>query len=178
MQREQSAESGPISFRPSATLRVVGGIIGALAMTAFLVAIVSLAASDRQAEWFRKLAPAILLLPCILSAVVLRRRVVVEEGGLTSYSLAGARRITWSELRRVDVRRGSFTLETGRGPISASLIDPRDRDLLLRAVIERAKLAKGGEEPRWGLDAQYFPRRQDIAFSDFVPHNQRDRPKQ
>lgn len=78
--------------------------------------------------------------------------------------LVGDRTVEWSDVRRVDQTRASFVIETARGPVSAGWLGNEDRTLLLKVVLERAKLARSTGELRYGLVAQFVPRAQPISL--------------
>jgi hypothetical protein len=109
-------------------------------------------------------AAGVTLLPALVAAVVLRRRVVVAADALVSVSLLRTRRIPWGSVRRLDQTRVSFLLYTDLGPVSAGLIAADARERLLRLVLQQAKLTAEGGQLRWGLVARYVPREQPITL--------------
>ncbi len=152
-------------------LRVTLTIFGLLSGLTALLAVLS----GAQRGTGHELIGAIILgLPVLLAAAVWRRRVEADSERLRSFSLFSQIEIMWGDVRRIDRGRRSFTIETAKGPVSAGWLAEPDRERLMKLVIERAKLVSSSEEPRWGLVAQYVPRRQDIQF---VPHHRR-KPKE
>jgi hypothetical protein len=156
-----------IVFRPSKALRAVLGIFGvfccAIAVNGWM--------SGRYSSVSSMAAlTLLLLLPSLVGAAVVGRRVEANTDGLRSVSIFGALFVAWSGVNRIDQGRGSFVIETASGPVSAGWIAPGEREQLMRLVIERAKLTRVIEPSRYGLVAQYVPRAQDIGF---VPHAKR-----
>lgn len=157
-------------FRPAPGLRVLAAAMCLLSLAVWLTV---LATYPTHRSIRRIAAASILAFPCLLGATVLFRRILTQPEQLASVSLFRAKRLRWLDVSRIDVRRGSFVIESNVGPVSASLIDPRERDRLLRIVVERAVLTRATDELPWGIDARYVPRRQDIGFAEFVPHHKR-----
>ena|SRR5579872_538076 len=160
----------PAEFRPAFGLRLLGvgmGAIGAWAAVWQVVIGVS------RGEPARLVAALVAALPCLLAAVVLRRKIVVQEEALVSASLLGARRISWESVRRIDQTRASFVVVTHAGAVSAGLIAARDRERLMRLILERARLTASQSPLRWGLVMQFVPRAQPISLAEFRPHNRR-----
>ncbi len=157
------------TFRSPFALRAVLTLFGAASAIA---AVFALASGVRQGSGRLVGAGALLAGPGLLACAAWRRRIEVGAEGLTSRSLLGVRRIRWDQVRRVDRTANSFTVESALGPVSAGWLARTDREALLKLIIERARLAESNHEPRWGLIAQYVPRRQDIQF---VPHHRRAR---
>ena len=156
-------------FRPSWGLRLIA------AGLCFLSAAVWMSVIVDDSRFSQTAAASVLALPCLAGAAVLLRRISVDDAGLTSHSLIQGKRLLWADIRRVDVRRGSFVIESNVGPVSAALVSPGDRDALLRTIVDRAGLARAADELPWGIEARYVPRRQDIGFTEFVPHHKRKR---
>jgi len=111
----------------------------------------------------------LLLLPSFVGAAIIGRRIEVMQDAIRTVSAIGSRTVDWSGVKGIEQGRTSFVIETSSGPISAGWIAPKDREQLLRLVIERAKLTRI-DPSRYGLMAQYVPRAQDIGF---VPHAKR-----
>jgi hypothetical protein len=167
------AADGPAQrqvFRPAAGLRALGAAMCLLSLGAWLTVLFTY---PRHHGLPRIAAASVLALPCLAGAALLFRRIEIDGAGLGSMGVFGARRLAWPDVRRIDVRRGTFVIESSVGPISAALIDPAKREMLLRTVIDQAALVRAQDELPWGIDSRYLPRRQDIAFTDFVPHNLR-----
>jgi hypothetical protein len=160
-------------YRPAAGLRIVSGALFLVSLAVWLTVLFTWPLHRSLA---RAAAATILVLPCLAGAALLSRRIETDDFHLTSVSLGRAKRLRWSDVRRVDVRRGSFVIESTQGPVSAAMIAPGEREPLLRTVIERAGLTRAGDDLPWGIEARYVPRAQDIGFADFVPHNKRRRP--
>lgn len=154
------------TFRSPLALRAVLTLFGTVSAIAAILA-VSSGVKHRSGSL---IGAGVLLTPAVLAAAAWQRRIVAGADELLSYSLLGVRRVRWEQVRRVDRSTTSFTVESELGPVSAGWLARPDREALLKLIIERAKLAESNQEPRWGLIAQYVPRRQDIQF---VPHHRR-----
>jgi hypothetical protein len=113
----------------------------------------------RRPDARRVVAAAIMGVPCGLAAAAWRRRVEVFDDGLRSVSLTAALRVPWADVLAVEQGRSSYVIETRAGPVSAGWLAPRDRDGLLRIVLERAGLLARPGKLRWGLRARYLPRK-------------------
>jgi hypothetical protein len=157
-------------FRPAAGLRALAAVMCLLSLATWLTVLFTY---PRHHSLPRVAAASILALPCLAGAALLFRRIETDGTHLTSMGVFGARRLAWADVRRVDVRRGAFVIESSVGPVSAALIAPARREALLRTVVEQAALVRTLDALPWGIEARYVPRRQDIAFADFVPHNRR-----
>ena len=160
---------GKAVFRPSPGMRAISAGMCVLALAVWLT--VAVTAPEQRGG--RIAAASILALPCLAGSAILFRRIEADDSGISSMTLFGARRVQWADLRRIDVRRGSFVIESNVGPVSAAMLDARVRDPLLRLIVERAALTRTMEDLPWGLESRYVPRRQDIGFAEFVPHNRR-----
>ncbi len=61
-------------------------------------------------------------------------------------------------------------VETAQGPVSAGWLAPGEREILLRLIVQGARLSLSADEPPWGVQARYLPR---VAPITFVPHHAR-----
>ena len=146
-----------VEFRPAAAVQWLLGVVGLA--SGILALVVGAGGAERLP------LAAVLALPALLGAAVLRRRVVVRPEGLESQALLGRRVIPWSQVLRLDQTRCSFVVETSQGPVSAGWIDGRQRERLLRLVLQHAGLTLSAEPLRWGLVARYVPRARPLGFS-------------
>lgn len=160
----------PAEFRPAPALRVVAALVAALSLWAAVWALVRGIATGQPRLL---IGAAVLALPCLVAATVLRRRVVVTPDALVSTGLLRTRRVAWSSIRHVDQTRHSFTAFAPGGVVSAGLIAADQRERLLRLVLEHGKLMAGGGPLRWGLRARYVPRAQPVAVVELQPHHRR-----
>ena len=80
----------------------------------------------------------------------------------------GPVKYSWDKIVRLEETRKSFVIITSKGNISAGWIDPSRRDLLMRKVLELAKLTYVAEPPRWGIKAVYVTRLKPIKV-EFAP---------
>jgi hypothetical protein len=153
-------------FRPAAELRGFFSVCSLLCLGGIIYG------------WFHKghrdlvislLRPAILWTPIAISEYLRHKKITVSNEGIISTNWLGSRSAQWAGVKRVDQGRRSFVIETTSGPISAGWTAPKERETLLRLVIERAKLTRV-DPSRYGLIAQYVPRAQDIGF---MPHAKR-----
>jgi hypothetical protein len=163
-------EADNIEFRPSPALRIG---LAFVALTCLIPA--AALAFPLLSTWStsRAVAIGIVLLPALLALAVNLILIRLDDSGITARGLFGKRRVPYPEVRWVDERKASVTIETARGPVTSSWLSPNERSRLLRAVIDRARLIRTIDEPPFRVLARYVPRAEDIAF---FPHHARKKP--
>ena len=109
----------------------------------------------------------------MLAAGLIRRKIVVDTDALTVTSLFRMRRVEWPSVLAIEQTRRSFVIITEQFDISAGWIAADRRDLLFRKVLELARLALDGKEPRWGITARFVR----TAAPNVIPASQLLRPQ-
>src|SRR5258708_32665800 len=105
-----------IVFRPPIILRAMLGFFGMLCCAVALNGWISgryLYAPSMV------VLTGLLLLPSLVGAAVVGRRVEITKDGIRSFSLTGSRFMPWTAVKRIDQGRSSFVIETSAGPVSA-----------------------------------------------------------
>jgi hypothetical protein len=148
-----------MEFRPPLALRLLLGCYGVLCIVAVCGHVVVAVA---QKEPIRLTAVLILLACSVLAVALLRQKIEVSDEGLRAVSAFGARFIPWSAVRRLDQMRHTFVVFSEAGTVSAGWLFRREREQLLRLILQHAKLTASPEKLRWGLVARYVPRAQNI----------------
>ena|SRR5687767_1778563 len=159
-----------LEFRPPYAVRAVAASIGLLCLIA---ALHQLWLALSIGEYARIPVVLLLSLPIALAATLNRRRIALDESGILVQTSLSSARIPYSVVRRVDERRSGLIIETSSGPITAAWLTRSDRERLLRAIVERARLIRSIEEPPYGIRTRYVPRAKEISF---IPHHARKQP--
>ena len=142
----------PIDFRPHPGLRGLAVGVGLLCAAA---AVGSLLQYREHGETARLVGAFLFLLPILLAAFVLRRRIRLEAAGVQVTGALRRQVIAWEDVLAIEQTRRSFIIVTSAGDISAGWIAPSSRDLLFRKVLELARLTLEPKQQRWGVIARY-----------------------
>lgn len=142
-------------YRPPAAVRWVFALAGAGCAAASLLAV---AMAVAQGRWEPLAGALVLAAPVAPAAAGIRRRVTVCESGLNSTGALGTLRVPWEAIRRVDVSRRSFVVESQAGPVSAGWLAASCREELLEAVVRGADLVPAWTRLPWGVRARYVRR--------------------
>ena len=156
-----------LEFRPPFASRAVAALIGLLCLVTsshqFWLALT-------RGEMSRSPVALLLLMPAVVGITVFRRRIRLDDSGILMETFGVSRRIPYSGVRRVDELRSGLTIETAAGPVRSTWLSRSEREKLLRAVVERARLIRMLEDPPYGILARYVPRAKEISF---IPHHAR-----
>ncbi len=160
-----------LKFRPLFAVRAAAALIGILCLVAschqFWIALT-------QREIARVPVALLLLMPAVVGVTVFRRRIHLDDSGILTQTIGVSQRVPYSAVRRVDEMRSGLIIETAEGPIGSTWLNRSEREKLLRAVVERARLIRILEDPPYGILARYVPRAKEISF---IPHHARKQTK-
>jgi hypothetical protein len=150
----RDAPCGRETFRPSPPARALAALFGATCAPGAAI----LCGRAAHGDLLALVGATIWAIPVWFAAAVLIKRIAVDEDGIHSRSLAGARSAPWGAVARLELTRGGFVVVTKAGPISSGWLRPADRERLLRIVLERARLLPSGKPPPAGVRMVYVAR--------------------
>ena len=170
MQPLRDSPAPLLEFRPPLALRV---LLAAAGLLTGIAALLLIWRSLFNKNYEELLAAGLLLVPTAIALSVMRRAYILSDTTLEAVSLSGSYSVPLTALRCLDQRLGSLRILSSGKPMAVTFLSPTDRDKLMRALVERARLTRLAEEPPYGIVARYVPRAKDITF---VPHHSRRRP--